>query len=439
MKKVFLAFLSAAALVTSSFSGSYAASSPDGIVAIVGKEIILRSDVDEQEIMYRMQFPEAKREPQLKKRLVENMIDQKILLTKAKIDSVTVDEKAIDEMAAAKYSSLRAGFPSVSDMELRFSRPVNRLKQDIRDDIRNQQMVDALKKKHFRDVTVTYEDVKDFYSREKDRLPQAPEQVSVSQIIKYPEFAAAARQDALDKINSVRDKLKGGADFASLAREYSDDPGSRSLGGDLGFVQKGELVSSFESAAFALKPGQVSDVVESRFGFHLIQLLEKENNSIHVRHILAIFDRSKTDEPKTISLLRSIRADILSGKSTFAAMAEKYSDDQVSARQGGVVKASSTGSKFIDLASLRPEMQKIIEQINKVGDISQPEKIQPPKSDPFFAMFQLNSRDSAHRLTLEQDFARIEEFATDNKRQQLFNAWIESLKKEVLVQVMSDI
>jgi len=438
MKKVFLAFLSTATIVTSCFTRTYASESPDGIVAIVGKEIILNSDVEEQELMFRMQFPDAKREPQLRKRLVENMIDQKILLTKAKIDSVTVDEKSIDDMAAAKFSSLRAGFSSVSDMEVRFSRPVNRLKKDIHDDILNQQMVDALRRKRFHDVNVTYEEVMAFYRKEKDRLPRVPEEVSVSQIIKYPEFANSARQEALEKIKAVQEKLKKGSDFAALARQYSEDPGSRALGGDLGFVQKGELVSSFETAAFALKPGQVSDVVESRFGYHLIQLLEKEGNSIHVRHILSIFDRSRTDEPKTMELLRSIRADILSGRTTFAAMAGKYSDDPLSAKLGGLIKPSS-GRPFIEVASLKPELQQIISGLKSAGDLSQPQRIQPPKAEPFFALFLLNSREPAHNMTPEHDFARLEELAVDGKRQQLFSAWIEALKKEVMVQVMSDI
>jgi peptidyl-prolyl cis-trans isomerase SurA len=439
MKKVFLAFLSAATIVTSCFNSTHAAGNPDGIVAVVGKEIILKSDVDEQQLLFVMQFPESKHEPQLRKRLVDNMIDQKILLTKAKIDSVTVDEKSIDDMAATKYNTLRAGFPSVSDMEARFSRPVSRLKQDIRDDIRNQQMIDALRRKRFRDVTVTYEEVMDFYRKEKDRLPQVPEEVSIAQIIKYPEFSDTARQEALEKIKSVQAKLKGGADFAALAREYSEDPGSRSLGGDLGFVQKGELVSSFETAAFALKPGQVSDVVESRFGYHIIQLLEKEGASIHVRHILAVFDRSRTDEPKTMALLGTIRADILAGRTTFAAMAEKYSDDPLSAKLGGVIKSSASGRTLIEVASLKPELQQIISGMKSVGDMSQPQRIQPPKGEPFFALFLLNSRHPAHNMTPERDFARLEELTADGKRQKLFTAWIEALKKEVMVQVMSDI
>jgi peptidyl-prolyl cis-trans isomerase SurA len=439
MKKVFLSFLSAATLVTTCISGTYAAESLDGIVAVVGREIILKSDVNEQELMFRLQFPNAKNDPQVRKRLVESMIDQKILLTKAKIDSVTVDEKSIDDMAAAKYNSLRAGFPSVSDMETRFSRPINRLKQDIRDDIRNQQLVDALKRKRFRDVNVTYEEVMDFYRTEKDRLPQVPEEVSISQIIKYPEFSSSARQEALEKIKAVQEKLKGGANFAALAREYSEDPGSRSLGGDLGFVQKGELVPTFEAVAFSLKPGQVSDVVESRFGYHIIQLLEKEGSSVHVRHILAIFDRSRTDEPKTMELLRFIRSDILSGKTTFAAMAEKYSEDPMTAKFGGVVKSSASGTTLIDVSSMKPELQQIISGMKSAGDVSQPQRIQPPQSEPFFALFRLNTREAAHRLTPEHDFVRLEELAADGKRQKLFNAWIDALKKEVMVQVMSDI
>jgi peptidyl-prolyl cis-trans isomerase SurA len=438
MKKVLFVLFAAITAWLASVSGAFASGKPDGIVAIVGREIILESDVNEQELMFRLQVPEARNEPQLRKQIIENMINQKILLTKARIDSVSVDEKSIDDMAAAKYNSLRAGFPSVNDMAARFSLPVNRLKQHIREDIRNQQMIDALRRKRYKDVTVTYGETMAFYQKEKEKLSEVPEEISVSQILRYPEISDAEKQRAFEKIKAMQEQLASGGNFASLAREYSDDPGSRDLGGDLGFVQKGALVPSFEKAAFALKPGQLSDPVESRFGYHLIQMIDREDSRIHVRHILAMFDRSKTDIPQTFALLQSIRADVLSGKTTFAAMAEKYSEEPESMKNGGLIKSES-GSPLVELTSLRPELQKIVGGLKSVGDISQPEKIQPSKGEPFFALFRLNSREPAHVLNPERDFTRLEELATNNKRQELFNAWIESLKKEVMVQVMSDI
>jgi len=436
MKKVFLSILTAAGIVLSGFSGPVLAEIQDRVIAVVGNEVILKSEVDERELMTRMQFPESKSDPQLRKHLVENMINQKILLTKAKIDSVKVDETAIDDQAGERFNSLRARFSSIGDMEAQFGRPVGRLKQDIRDDIRNQQLTDTLRRKHVKDVTVTYDEVMDYYRREKGHLPDVSEGVSVSQIIKYPVVSEAAKTEALEKIKMVQQKLKAGEDFATVARQYSDDPGSGALGGDLGFVQKGELVTSFEETAFALKPGQVSAIVETRFGYHIIQLLDKEGTSIHVRHILAIFDQSKTDVAKTMALLRTIRADIISGKTIFADMAMKYSDDPMSAKLGGLIKAANTGSSVFEPSSLKPELQKVIAGLKKAGEVSEPEQMTPASNASFFALFQLNSRVEGHRLTPERDFAKLEELAVAEKRQRLFNVWIDALKKEVLIREM---
>jgi peptidyl-prolyl cis-trans isomerase SurA len=438
MKKVLFAVIAALMIAMNGFADAAASTGLDRIVAIVGNEIILASDVNEQELMLRLQYPDARNDSQLRKRILDNMINQKILLAKARIDTVKVDEKSVDDKASARYNSLRVGFPSVSAMESRFGMPVNRLKQRIRDDIRDQQMIDEFRRKHFREVNVSYDETMAFYNQEKAKLSEVPETVSVSQIIKMPVVSEAARQASLDKIKSVQQQLEAGGDFATLAREYSDDPGSREKGGDLGFTRKGELVPSFENTAYALKPGQISGIVESRFGYHIIQLIEKNGDRIHTRHILALFDRSKTDIPATITLLKSIREDILSGKATFAEMAEKYSDDPTSATNGGLITSGSE-SPDIEVPSLRPDLQKIIAGLKNKGDISQPEKIDPEKGAPFYALFMLNSREPAHALTPEHDFARIEELAMNRKSQELFNAWIEKLKKEVMVQVMSDI
>jgi peptidyl-prolyl cis-trans isomerase SurA len=438
MKKVLFVLFAALMIAMSVSAVASASAAPDRIVAIVGHEIILDSDISEQELMLRLQYPDAKNDPQLRKRIFDNMVNQKIILTKAKIDSISVDEKSVEEQATARYNSLRAGFPSVQAMESRFGLPVNRLKQHIRDDISDQQKIDAFRRKNFRDITVSYDEAMAFYQKEKDRLPEVPEEVSVAQLIKLPEVSATEKQEALNRIRVVQDKLREGGDFASLARDYSDDPGSRERGGDLGFVKKGDLVPSFENAAYALKAGQISDVVESRFGYHIIQMINRDGDRIHVRHILAMFDRTKADIPATIALLRSIREDILAGRTTFAAMAEKYSDDPAAAKDGGLIRSSSGGTK-IEVASLRPELQNIINGLKNKGDISQPEKIEPSKGESFYALFMLNSREPAHAMTLERDYTKIEDLALNQKSQELFNEWIESLKKDVMVQIMSDI
>jgi peptidyl-prolyl cis-trans isomerase SurA len=361
------------------------------------------------------------------------------MLTKAKIDSVDIDENSLDGITEERLNMLRSRFASAAEMESRFGKPVSKIRQDIRTEVRNQQMIEMLRRKTLKDVSISYDETIEFYKASQNRMPQIPESVAVSQILMYPKVSEAARNEAIEKVRDLQRRLKSGEDFAALARTYSSDPGTAPLGGDLGYVQRGELIQSFEDAAFALKPGQISDVVETRFGFHLIQLLDKEDNSVHVRHILVTFDRSRIDPAETEAKLRSIRADILSRKASFADMARKYSDDPASSKLGGVIQSASSAKTLFAPASLRPELQKIITTLIKPGDISQPVRLDPPKGgEPFYAIFQLNARIPAHRLNPEQDYVKLEELALEFKKQQKYNAWIQSLKKEVRIKI-SDI
>jgi len=246
---------------------------------------------------------------------------------------------------------------------------------------------------------------------------------------------AESRAHSLTMIQQIKSELKAGADFAELARKYSQDPGSSRAGGDLGYVQKGQLIKSFEDAANELKEGQISDIVETRYGFHLIQMLNKDVTSIHVRHILIGFDRSKVDYAGVIRQLNAVRTDVLGGKATFADMAKKYSDDQMSAKLGGAISTSGSSSLIFSPTTLRPQLQAIIKTLKKNGDISEPQKIDPPQGDSFYAIFMLNERVPAHRLNPEKDYTLLAEMALEDKNRRRFNEWVQMLRKEVFVRV----
>lgn len=408
----------------------------DRIVAVVGNDIILKSEIDSRELMTKMQYPQLANEKGLSRSILEGVIDQKIILTKAKIDSVGVDEKAVDAMANDRFRQLAARFPSRSAMEERFGKSSAGIREQMRLEIRNQQLVETLRRKKSSGVKVSYEEVSAFYKANKDDMPEIPEEVSVSQILRYPVVTAEAREAAMDKIRQVQAELKAGADFAELARKYSQDPGSARLGGDLGYSRKGEFIPSFEAAAYALKDGQVSDVVETRFGLHLIQMLNREANSIRTRHILIVFDRSKSEFTGVVKQLDEIRKSVIDREASFADMAKKYSEDIPTASIGGALIMNGTASEFFPVSTLRPELRDILNTLKKEGDISVPQKMVPPQGEPFYAIFRLNARKPAHRINLEKDFSRIEQLALENKNRKLFNEWVETLRKEVFVRIL---
>jgi len=410
----------------------------DRIVAVVGNEVIFKSEIDTRELMARMQYPQIKQDKGLSRSILDGLIDQKIILAKAKIDSVSIDENAVVSMASDRFRELNAKFTSKAEMEGRFGKSSAGILEGIRQELRNQQLVDTLRRKKSAGVTVSYDEVMAFFTANKSQIPQIPEEVSVSQIVRFPAVSEDSRKQALATIERIQTELKGGADFGVLATQYSQDPGSAKAGGDLGFVRKGQFIPSFENAAYALKEGKISDVVETRYGYHLIQLLSKEPNAIHARHILIAFERKTGDFSGVTQQLNSLRSDVMNGKQTFADMAKKYSEDPVSAQLGGLIILGGSSKQTLSPAALRPQLQQIIATLKNSGDISEPRKIDPPQGEPFYAIFRLNDRVPAHTLNPEKDYAYLEELALADKNQQIFNQWMQQLRKEVYVRI-SDI
>jgi peptidyl-prolyl cis-trans isomerase SurA len=438
MKKILRKAVLLLLVGSSSLQAPALAEVADRIVAVVGNEVIFKSEIDTRELMARMQYPQMKTEKGLSRSILDGLIDQKIILAKAKIDSVSIDEAAVVSMANDRFKELNSKFASKAEMESRLGQSSAGILEGIRQELRNQQMVDTLRRKKNAGVTVSYDEVMAFYTTHKSQIPQIPEEVSVSQILRYSPVSEEKKAQSLATIERIRAELKGGADFAALAMQYSQDPGSAKAGGDLGFVPKGQFIPSFEKVAYALNEGELSDVVETRFGYHLIQLLSKEPNAIHVRHILIAFERKAGDFSAVIQQLNSVRSDVLSGKQTFAEMAKKYSEDPASAPLGGLILVGGSSKKTLTPATLRPQLQQIIASLKKDGDISEPQKIDPPQGDPFCAIFRLNERVPAHMVNPEKDYASLAELALENKNQQIFNQWVQQLRKEVYVRI-SDI
>ena len=438
MKKVLRKVALLLLVGSSSLQASALADVADRIVAVVGNEVIFKSEIDTRELMLRTQYPQLKQNNGLSRSILDGLIDQRIVLAKAQIDSVSVDENSVVSMANERFKELNARFASKAAMESRLGKSSAGILEGIRQELRNQQLIDTLRRKKSTGVTVSYNEVMDFYSANRAKIPQIPEEVSVSQILKYPPVSAEIRAQSLATIERIRTEVKGGADFAAMAKQYSQDPGSAPAGGDLGFVSKGQLIPSFENAAYALKEGQISDIVETRYGFHLIQLLSKEQNSVHVRHILIVFDRNTGDFSGAISQLEALRSDALSGKEDFAAMAKKYSDDPASAAIGGQILLGGSNKPMFSPSALRPQLQQIIATLKKSGEISAPQKIDPQQGESFYAIFRLNDRREAHTLDPEKDYAFLAELALNDKNQQIFEKWVQQLRKEVYVRT-SDI
>ncbi|MEC9487215.1 MAG: peptidylprolyl isomerase [Prosthecochloris sp.] len=437
-KAVFRIFIACALLGSPALtSPATAATVVDGIAAVVGNEIILQSEIEEQAVLTQLQFPEASDDKDLRKQILDNLVMQKIVLTKAKLDSVTVNESRIDTETDQKLMFLRERFSSIEAMEKRFAKPYAVIEKEIREDIRNQQLIESLRRERMSRVTVTYEEVEEFYEQNRKQLPVIPESVRISQIVLYPQVTAASKAAARERVEEALLKLREGADFAEIAREYSQDPGSAAVGGDLGYSKRGEFVKPFEEAAFALEKGEVSGIVETRYGYHIIQVLERKNDMIHTRHILAVFDRSNLDREAARERLADIRQAVLDGKESFADMAKQYSDDPVSAASGGVIRQKGSGGVdgLFPVSSLKEPLKGIVGSLDDEGDISRPVLIEVESGEPFYAIFRLDRKVPRHTMDLSKDYARLEQLAIDRKQQAMFAEWVDSLKKEIYIRV----
>lgn len=406
----------------------------DGVVAVVGDEIILKSEIDEQLkfVAYQNRIPpDDERLPAMWRQILEEAINLKVLFTKAKIDSVNVPNEEVDAQVERRMEFIRQRLGNDDAISEYFGKSISQLRADMREEIRAGLMVEQLRRKKFGNLSISNEEVVRFYETYKDSLPEIPAEFEAAFIAIRPKVDSLAKKPAYEKILEIQRKLKDGADFAEMARLYSED-GSAAQGGDLGFAKRGEFVKPFEEAAFALREGQISKIVETIFGYHLIQLVERRGESIRARHILIKFDRSKLNDADAIAQLNAIRERVQTGKSSFGLEARLFSEDEESAQNGGDIISPQTGSNRVAFDEIKgdPDLKRLLETMN-VGEISSPQRYQISGGEYAYRIVWLKYRADAHKMNLKQDYARIRNLALQKRQNELYQAWLAELRKQV--------
>lgn len=367
MRKSFLLIIIGFVAVFPPYASSQTKPVLDGIVAVVGNEIILKSELDYQVQLTAYQNKLNPDDPNLRQKVLDAMIDDKLILAQTKLDSVTVSDNEVNRQLDARIQNLENQLGGQAKVEQVYGMSINKIKAEFRSDMRKQMLIEKLKQQKFGDMQVSPVEVRDFYETYKDSLPEVPEQVTLSHIFIAPKPSAKAEKDAYDFAESLLDSLKHGASFSELAKKYSQDPGSASAGGDLGWAARGQFVPEFERAVYALKVGQISGVVKTQFGYHIIQLLGRRGDMVHVRHILIKVPHLPSEDDSVIVFLDSLRYRAMHGAS-FAKLAKEYSQDKDTRDLGG-----DLGTVAID--QLEPAFRQTVDSL-KVGEISKPTKIQ---------------------------------------------------------------
>ncbi|RPI67401.1 MAG: parvulin peptidyl-prolyl isomerase, partial [Ignavibacteriae bacterium] len=286
------------------------------IVAVVGKEIILQSDVEGQVELLAQRNPGInKQDPKLRGLILDQLINERLIMMAAEEDTlISVSDDEISQRMEMQIGMLVQQVGSEKRLEDMYGMSMARIRREFRDEIRKQLMVEKMRQKKFGQTKAGRADVEEFYAEYKDSLPQVPERVDLYHIVRYVTVSADQSKLAYDLSLRVRDSIVKGASFGEMARRHSADLGSAVNGGDLGFVEKGKFVPAFEAAAFALEPNQISEPVETPFGWHIIQLIDKTATSINCRHILFKVGQSEDDRERTRSALTDIKKRVEAGE-----------------------------------------------------------------------------------------------------------------------------
>jgi peptidyl-prolyl cis-trans isomerase SurA len=356
------------------------------------------------------------------------MIDEKLAYAQALLDSIQVSDDEVNSSIDRQIQYFEQQYGSQEKVEKIYGMSLEKIKRTLQDPVRKQLMVRKLEQKKFGDINVPRMEVEKFFNEYKDSIGVIPEKVQIAHIFIIPKVTEKAKEKYKAKAEAILDSLKHGADFAKMAKKYSEDPGSASEGGDLGWVGKGVFYPQFEAAAFALKPGQISGVVESPVGFHIIQLIDKRGDKIHVRHILIKIKKGDEADLDAITKLTNIRDSIVSGHETFAKMAKKYSEDKESAPYGG-----DLGTLYVN--QLDPQLKEIVSNL-KVGEISFPKRLNYGRDNYGYHIVLLEKRIPQHQASLKTDFPEIQKLAEQYQKQKLYNAWIDKLKKSIYWKIM---
>ncbi len=395
----------------------------DKIVAIVDNEIVLQSELELQANIEAAKLHLNPNDKEFKAKILEGMINQKLLYAEAILDSVEVSDEEVNQQLDYQMNYFIQQYGSRERVEQTYGMSIERIKREFREDTRKQMMGERVKQKKFGQIEISRKEVNDFYKNYKDSLGLIPEKFKISHVFINPKATSKVKDKARELAQTLLDSIKTGADFAELAKAYSDDPGSASHGGDLGTVKRGVFFPEFEAAAYALSKDEISSIVESPVGFHIIQLLDRKGEAIHTRHILIKIKNDDEADLRAIEYLTEIRDSIIYGNNDFAYYARKYSDDKETAKFGGELGEFEVGQLDKTLLDRVYELQ--------VGEVSYPKRLDIDATNYGFHILKLFKRTPEHIANINQDYEDIKRLAQYQKREKMFKKWVAELKEKI--------
>lgn len=395
----------------------------DKIEAIVGSEILLTSDIENQYNQFLSQgITDAEN---IRCDIVDELLFQNLLVHHAKIDStINVSSEEIDQEVNKRISYFESQLGSLDKVEAYFKRSIESINEELSFVVKDQFFSQKKQSLIIDGVKITPNEVKTFYKAlDQIDIPLMPTQVELSQIVVLPKISQEEKKLIKDKLNSFRKRIYNGEDFKVLAALYSDDIASANNGGELGFVNRGDLVPEFERAAFKLGNEEISEVIESKYGFHIIQMLERRGEQVNVRHILIKPKFTSTSLKNASDDVNRVKSKIDSNYISFDDAIKEYSEDD-SKNNGGLIINSSTGSSEFSLDELDPTIRYMIEDM-EIDGISDPSLTKSnDATQAAYRIIRLNSRIAEHKANIVDDFDVLKGYALSDKKQKTIDKWI---------------
>ena len=405
----------------------------DQVVAVVGSKIILWSDVEKQYNQIIIQGGERSNEG--KCQTFDQLILQKLLINQAELDSVIITEAQVDGELDKRMRFYIKQIGSEEKLEDYFHTTIGQLKAELRDLIHDQLTVQTMQSRITKEVATTPNDVREYFEAiPPDSIPYMDAELEIAQIVRKPPVSADEKKRIKEQLEDYRTKITGGADFAVYAALYSQDVPSAKKGGELGFFERGQMVPEFEAAAFNLKSGEVSPIVETKFGYHILQLIERRGDQINIRHILLQPKVSDNDLLKAYHALDSLQTKINNGSIRFEEAAEKFSDDEDTRNNGGLMINPETGTTHLspDKMDRMLFFQVDTMPLNKV---SAPLYMTTAEGKNAYRLIMLKSRSVPHKANLKDDYQKIQEVTTQEKQSKAMSEWVAKKKKSTYIHI----
>ena len=400
----------------------------DRVIATVGGELLLLSEYQEQLSLMESQ---GGKKPSAEERcmVLEQLLTAKLLVNQAKLDSIEVSAEEVEAGLDARFDRILTMMNGdLKQFEEYYGQTVSEVKTAFRDDLRNQLLSERMRSDIVANARMTPAEVKAFFDKiPTDSLPYFNSEVEIRELMLKPTYNDVERTEALNRVEALRTSiLDGSADFAEMAKKYSEDPGSGAQGGELGWAPRGTFVPNFEAAAYRLDIGELSEVVETQFGFHLIELMERRGNRIRARHILIKPKIVQSDLDLAQRKLDSIRKLIVVDSMLFRDAVKQFGNDKTrSFSNGGRMTNPVTGNTFFEISDLDPSAFFSIDTLD-VGGVTAPVKFeQPGGTDIAYNIFMLESRSKPHKASLETDYDKIRKAAIESKKSVILSDWVE--------------